>query len=71
MLAAVTCTGLVPVVTGVWKTAAGLAGPATPIGPTDTIRALTRLPVVCYADTTAVAATSADNDDDSTGVGPC
>ena len=36
-----TCNGLVPVVTGVWKTPAGVAGPATPIGPTDTIRIVT------------------------------
>ena len=36
-----TCNGLVPSVTGMWKTATGMSGPATPIGPSDTIRILT------------------------------
>ena len=36
-----TCTGIVPVVTGMWKTPAGVNGTATPIGPADTIRIVT------------------------------
>jgi 2',3'-cyclic-nucleotide 2'-phosphodiesterase (5'-nucleotidase family)/predicted AlkP superfamily pyrophosphatase or phosphodiesterase len=35
------CNGLVPVVDGIWKTPDGIAGPATPVGPTDTIRIVT------------------------------
>jgi 2',3'-cyclic-nucleotide 2'-phosphodiesterase (5'-nucleotidase family) len=35
------CNGLVPEVTGMWKTPAGIAGPVTPIGPTDTVRFVT------------------------------
>lgn len=35
------CNGTTPVVTGMWKTPQGIAGPATPIGPTDTIRFVT------------------------------
>jgi 2',3'-cyclic-nucleotide 2'-phosphodiesterase (5'-nucleotidase family)/predicted AlkP superfamily phosphohydrolase/phosphomutase len=34
------CTGTVPSVTGMWKTSTGMTGPATPIGPADTIRIL-------------------------------
>ncbi len=30
-----TCAGTTPVVTGMWKTPDGSAGPATPIGPAD------------------------------------
>jgi 2',3'-cyclic-nucleotide 2'-phosphodiesterase (5'-nucleotidase family) len=33
-----TCNGTTPVITGMWKTPEGPAGPATPIGPSDTIR---------------------------------
>jgi 2',3'-cyclic-nucleotide 2'-phosphodiesterase (5'-nucleotidase family) len=36
-----TCNGLVPVVTGMWKAPAGVSGPLTPIGDTDTIRLVT------------------------------
>lgn len=36
-----TCTGTVPSVTGLWKTPQGVSGPATPIGPADTIRIVT------------------------------
>ena len=36
-----TCNGTVPSVTGMSKTPTGVTGPATPIGPTDTIRILT------------------------------
>lgn len=36
-----TCSGTTPVVTGMWKTPQGISGPATPIGPTDTIRFVT------------------------------
>jgi 2',3'-cyclic-nucleotide 2'-phosphodiesterase (5'-nucleotidase family) len=36
-----TCNGLVPVVTGMWKTPSGIAGPATQIGPTDPVRFVT------------------------------
>ncbi len=35
------CTGLTPVVTGMWKTPAGIGGPETPIGPADTVRFVT------------------------------
>jgi 2',3'-cyclic-nucleotide 2'-phosphodiesterase (5'-nucleotidase family) len=35
------CNGLTPVVTGMWKTPAGVNGPATPIGPQDTLRFVT------------------------------
>jgi 2',3'-cyclic-nucleotide 2'-phosphodiesterase (5'-nucleotidase family) len=36
-----TCNGTTPVITGMWKTPNGPAGPATPIGPTDTVRLVT------------------------------
>jgi 2',3'-cyclic-nucleotide 2'-phosphodiesterase (5'-nucleotidase family) len=36
-----TCNGMTPVVTGMWKTPNGPAGPSTPIGPTDTVRLVT------------------------------
>lgn len=36
-----TCNGTTPVVTGMWKTPEGIAGPATPIGPNDTVRIVT------------------------------
>ena len=36
-----TCNGTTPVVTGMWKTPQGINGPATPIGPTDTVRIVT------------------------------
>ena len=36
-----TCNGNTPVVTGMWKTPQGINGPATPIGPADTIRFVT------------------------------
>ena len=36
-----TCDGTTPVVTGMWKTPDGVNGPATPIGPTDTVRFVT------------------------------
>jgi 2',3'-cyclic-nucleotide 2'-phosphodiesterase (5'-nucleotidase family) len=35
------CNGTTPVVTGLWKTPDGISGPATPIGPTDTVRFVT------------------------------
>jgi 2',3'-cyclic-nucleotide 2'-phosphodiesterase (5'-nucleotidase family) len=35
------CSGLTPVVTGMWKTPLGIAGPATPIGPADSVRFVT------------------------------
>jgi 2',3'-cyclic-nucleotide 2'-phosphodiesterase (5'-nucleotidase family) len=35
------CNGATPVVTGMWKTPQGIAGPATPIGPTDPVRFVT------------------------------
>jgi len=35
------CTGTTPVVDGMWKTPDGIAGPATPIGPTDSVRFVT------------------------------
>jgi len=35
------CNGITPVVTGMWKTPQGIGGPATPIGPADTIRLVT------------------------------
>jgi 2',3'-cyclic-nucleotide 2'-phosphodiesterase (5'-nucleotidase family) len=36
-----TCNGNTPVVTGMWKTPQGINGPATPIGPTDSVRFVT------------------------------
>jgi 2',3'-cyclic-nucleotide 2'-phosphodiesterase (5'-nucleotidase family) len=36
-----TCNGITPVVTGMWKTPQGINGPATPIGPADTVRFVT------------------------------
>jgi 2',3'-cyclic-nucleotide 2'-phosphodiesterase (5'-nucleotidase family) len=36
-----TCNGTTPVVTGMWKTPQGINGPATPIGPADTVRFVT------------------------------
>ena len=36
-----TCNGTTPVITGMWKTPEGPAGPATAIGPTDTVRLVT------------------------------
>jgi 2',3'-cyclic-nucleotide 2'-phosphodiesterase (5'-nucleotidase family) len=35
------CTGLTPVVTGMWKTPGGIGAPETPIGPADTVRFVT------------------------------
>jgi 2',3'-cyclic-nucleotide 2'-phosphodiesterase (5'-nucleotidase family) len=35
------CDGTTPVVDGIWKTPDGPAGPATPVGPTDTVRFVT------------------------------
>jgi 2',3'-cyclic-nucleotide 2'-phosphodiesterase (5'-nucleotidase family) len=35
------CSGTTAVVTGMWKTPSGPAGPATPIGPTDSVRLVT------------------------------
>jgi 2',3'-cyclic-nucleotide 2'-phosphodiesterase (5'-nucleotidase family) len=35
------CNGTTPVVTGMWKTPQGISGPATPIGPTDSVRFVT------------------------------
>jgi 2',3'-cyclic-nucleotide 2'-phosphodiesterase (5'-nucleotidase family) len=35
------CNGNTPVVTGMWKTPQGINGPATPIGPADTVRLVT------------------------------
>ena len=35
------CNGLVPVVTGMWKTPQGINGPATPIGPPNSVRFVT------------------------------
>jgi 2',3'-cyclic-nucleotide 2'-phosphodiesterase (5'-nucleotidase family) len=35
------CDGLAPVVDGMWKTPDGIAGPAIPIGPADTVRLVT------------------------------
>jgi 2',3'-cyclic-nucleotide 2'-phosphodiesterase (5'-nucleotidase family) len=35
------CNGNTPVVTGMWKTPQGINGPATPIGPADTVRFVT------------------------------
>ena len=35
------CAGTTPVVDGIWKTPDGPAGPATPVGPTDTVRFVT------------------------------
>jgi 2',3'-cyclic-nucleotide 2'-phosphodiesterase (5'-nucleotidase family) len=35
------CNGTTPVVTGMWKTPQGIGGPATPIGPSDTVRLVT------------------------------
>jgi 2',3'-cyclic-nucleotide 2'-phosphodiesterase (5'-nucleotidase family) len=35
------CNGTTPVVDGMWKTPDGVAGPATPIGPSDTVRFVT------------------------------
>jgi 2',3'-cyclic-nucleotide 2'-phosphodiesterase (5'-nucleotidase family) len=36
-----TCNGTTPVITGMWKTPQGISGPATPIGPTDSVRFVT------------------------------
>jgi len=36
-----TCNGLLPIVTGMWKTPTGISGPATPIGPADSVRFVT------------------------------
>jgi 2',3'-cyclic-nucleotide 2'-phosphodiesterase (5'-nucleotidase family)/predicted AlkP superfamily phosphohydrolase/phosphomutase len=36
-----TCNGTTPVITGMWKTPQGASGPATPIGPADTVRIVT------------------------------
>jgi 2',3'-cyclic-nucleotide 2'-phosphodiesterase (5'-nucleotidase family) len=35
------CSGTTPVVTGMWKTPDGISGPATAVGPTDTVRLVT------------------------------
>jgi 2',3'-cyclic-nucleotide 2'-phosphodiesterase (5'-nucleotidase family)/predicted AlkP superfamily phosphohydrolase/phosphomutase len=35
------CTGTTPVVDGIWKTPDGPSGPATPVGPADTVRFVT------------------------------
>ena len=35
------CNGTTPVVTGMWKTPQGISGPATPIGPADSVRFVT------------------------------
>jgi len=35
------CNGLVPEVTGMWKTPQGINGPATPIGPPNSVRFVT------------------------------
>ena len=35
------CTGIVPNVTGMWKTPSGIGGPETPIGPADPVRLVT------------------------------
>jgi 2',3'-cyclic-nucleotide 2'-phosphodiesterase (5'-nucleotidase family) len=35
------CNGTTPVVDGMWKTPDGVNGPATPIGPTDSVRFVT------------------------------
>jgi 2',3'-cyclic-nucleotide 2'-phosphodiesterase (5'-nucleotidase family)/predicted AlkP superfamily pyrophosphatase or phosphodiesterase len=35
------CNGTTPVITGMWKTPQGISGPATPIGPADTVRFVT------------------------------
>ena len=35
------CNGIVPEVTGMWKTPTGIGGPAIPIGPTDSVRFVT------------------------------
>ena len=35
------CNGQTPVITGIWKTPQGISGPATPVGPTDTVRIVT------------------------------
>jgi 2',3'-cyclic-nucleotide 2'-phosphodiesterase (5'-nucleotidase family) len=35
------CTGTTPVVDGIWKTPSGISGPATPVGPADTVRFVT------------------------------
>jgi 2',3'-cyclic-nucleotide 2'-phosphodiesterase (5'-nucleotidase family) len=35
------CNGTTPVVTGMWKTPQGINGPATPIGPNDSVRFVT------------------------------
>ena len=35
------CSGTTPVVTGMWKTPAGIGGPQTPIGPGDSVRFVT------------------------------
>ena len=35
------CNGLLPVVDGIWKTPAGIGGPATLIGAADTVRFVT------------------------------
>ena len=35
------CNGTTPAVTGMWKTPQGICGPATPIGPTDSVRFVT------------------------------
>ncbi len=35
------CNGTTPVVTGMWKTPQGITGPATPIGPADSVRFVT------------------------------
>jgi 2',3'-cyclic-nucleotide 2'-phosphodiesterase (5'-nucleotidase family)/predicted AlkP superfamily phosphohydrolase/phosphomutase len=36
-----TCNGIVPDITGMWKTPAGIGGPETPIGPADPVRIVT------------------------------
>ncbi len=36
-----TCNGTAPVITGMWKTPDGISGPATPIGPADSVRFVT------------------------------
>jgi 2',3'-cyclic-nucleotide 2'-phosphodiesterase (5'-nucleotidase family) len=35
------CNGITPVIDGMWKTPNGISGPATPIGPTDSVRIVT------------------------------
>lgn len=54
------CTGLTPVITGIWKTPAGVGGPIVPLGPADTVRIVTNDFMVQGGDGYTMLASGAD-----------